>query len=95
MNDLVPAGQGVAIEMARLSITVNGQQGDLGDLVSYDMTDGDLRHVATEAVRAGNVPGIDAVANINFTDFVVDRFPARQDVPFNRLSLRPKVPFGA
>lgn len=90
MNDLVPA-----IQMARLNITINGQQGDLPDLVSFDTTDVDLRRVATEAVRQGYVPGIDASENVNFTDFVVDRFPARGDVPFNRLSLRPKVPFGS
>jgi hypothetical protein len=80
--------------MAKLTITYNGQQGDLPDPVSYDMTDGDLKQVATESVRNGDIPGIDVDANANFTDFVVDRFPARDDVPFNRLSLRPKTPFG-
>lgn len=81
--------------MARLSITYSGQQGDMPDLVPYDVTDDDLRRIATEAVRDGYVPGIDAFADVDFTDFVVDRFPARDDVPFNRLSLRPKTPFGA
>lgn len=81
--------------MAKLTITFNGQQGDLPDPVSYDSTDGDLKQMATEAVRDGYIPGIDAAANADFTDFVVDRFPARDDVPFNRLSLRPKTPFGA
>jgi hypothetical protein len=80
--------------MAKLTITYNGQQGDLPDPVSYDMTDGDLKQVATESVRNGDIPGIDADGTANFTDFVVDRFPAREDVPFNRLSLRPKTPFG-
>jgi hypothetical protein len=81
--------------MAKLTITYNGQQGDLPDPVSYDSTDEALKQVATESVRDGYIPGIDADANVNFTDFVVDRFPARDDVPFNRLSLRPKTPFGA
>jgi hypothetical protein len=81
--------------MARLTITLNGQQGDLPDPVAYDMTDGDLKQVATESVRAGDIPGIDAAPDADFTDFVVDRFPARDDVPFNRLALRPKTPFGS
>jgi len=80
--------------MAKLTITYNGQQGDLPDPVSYDATDGDLKQMATESVRQGYIPGIDAAAGVDFTDFVVDRFPARNDVPFNRLSLRPKTPFG-
>lgn len=80
--------------MAKLTITFNGQQGDLPDPVAYDMTDGDLKQVATECVRSGDIPGIDAAGDADFTDFVVDRFPTRDDVPFNRLSLRPKTPFG-
>lgn len=80
--------------MAKLTITYNGQQGDLPDPVSYDATDGDLKQMATESVRQGYIPGIDAAGAADFTDFVVDRFPSRQDVPFNRLSLRPKTPFG-
>jgi hypothetical protein len=81
--------------MAKLTITINGQQGDLPDLVSYDSTDGDIKQVAEESVRAGYIPGIDADQDAEFGDFVVDRFPARDDVPFNRLALRPKTPFGA
>lgn len=80
--------------MARLNITFNGEQGDLPDPVNYDMTDGDLKQVATEAVRAGGVPGIDAAPDADFTDFVIDRFAAKDDVPLNRLMLRPKTPFG-
>jgi hypothetical protein len=79
--------------MARLNITYAGQQGDLPDPVPYDATDADIKRMATESVHQGYVPGIDA-AQANFDDFVVDRFPARQDVPYNRLSLRPKTPFG-
>lgn len=79
--------------MARLTITYKGEQGDLPDPVSFDATDGDLKQVATEAVRAG-IPGIDADPGVDFTDFVVDRFAAKNDVPYNRLSLRPKTPFG-
>jgi len=87
-NELVPT-------MAKLTITYGGLQGDLPDPMSFDMSDADIKRVATESVRDGYVPGIDAAPNVDFTDFVVDRFPARADVPFNRLSLRPKTPFGA
>jgi len=81
--------------MARLNITFNGQQGDLTDPVAFDSADSDLKQMATESVRAGDVPGIDAAEEADFTDFVVDRFTARGDLPWNRLSLRPKTPFGA
>lgn len=91
-NVLVPVEVG-GVLMARLNITYNGQQGDLPDPVPYDSTDATLKQMATESVRDGYVPGIDA-ARADFTDFVVDRFPARADVPYNRLSLRPKTPFG-
>lgn len=83
----------VVNHMAKLTITYNGQQGDLPDPVPYDAADADLKRMATESVRDGYVPGIDAAA-AEFADFVVDRFPARADVPYNRLSLRPKTPFG-
>ena len=80
--------------MAKLNITFNGLQGDLPDPVPYDATDADLKQIATEAVRDGYVPGIDASPDASFVDFVVDRYPARDDIQFNRLSLRPKTPFG-
>jgi hypothetical protein len=92
-NALVPVV--VPDNMAKLTITYNGQQGDLPDVVSYDMTDADLKQAASESIRQGYIPGIDAHAAVDFTDFVVDRFPARNDVPYNRLSIRPKTPFGA
>lgn len=92
-NALVPQVL-IPENMARLNITFNGEQGDLPDPVSYDMTDGDLKQIATEAVRTGDVPGIDAAPDADFGDFVVDRFPAKDDVPWNRLALRPKTPFG-
>jgi len=91
-NALVPVAVD-NIKMAKLTITYNGQQGDLPDPVSYDAGDGDVKQWAAEALRNGGIPGIDAT-EADFHDFVVDRFPARQDVPFNRLSLRPKTPFG-
>ena len=79
---------------AKLNITFQGQNGALPDPMSYDATDADVRQIGTEAVRAGSVPGIPAFLEADFTDFVVDRFPATGDLP-NRLMLRAKVPFGA
>jgi hypothetical protein len=67
--------------------------GDLPDPVNFDATDADIKTWATEAVRNGDVPGIDADPNVDFTDFVVDRFVAKDDKG-NRLFLRPKAAFG-
>lgn len=79
---------------AKLNITYNGQQGDLPNEVPYDLVDSEVRRIAQEALTQG-IPGINADPNADLKDFVVDRFPAREDVPYNRLSLRPKTPFGA
>lgn len=81
-------------DQARLNITWNGQNGDLGDPVLFDATDTEIRGWATEAVRTGSVPGIVADPNADFTDFVIDRFAASDVTPFNRLMSRPKTPFG-
>lgn len=88
---LVPA----ELRAARMTITYGGQQGDLPDDVMFDATDEDLKRMAGEAVRGGDIPGIDPVGDVELDNFVVDRFPAREDVPFNRISIRPKTPFGA
>lgn len=79
---------------ARVNITYAGQNGDLPDPVSFDATAEQVRAWATEAVRAGGVPGIRADAGADFTDFVVDRFEPTAEVPFSRLMVRPKTPFG-
>jgi hypothetical protein len=78
---------------ARLNVTINGQNGDLPDPVSFDATEGDIRQVAAEAIQTGYIPGIDADPNVDLTDFVVDRFQATEELP-PRLMLRPKTPFG-
>lgn len=88
MTDIVPT------EMAVLNITYQGTNGDLVDQVSFDATDGDIKAWVTEAVRNGDVPGIDAHPTADFGDFVVDRFAARDDLP-NRILVRPKTPFGS
>jgi hypothetical protein len=79
---------------ARVNVTYGGQNGDLPDAVFFDSTDGDVRAMVTEAVRTGGVPGIGAATEAEFGDFVVDRFTATEDRPFNLIQLRPKTPFG-
>jgi len=81
-------------EMAKLNITWGGSNGDLPDMVGFDLTDNEVRQIAIESVRDGYVPGIPA-AVADFSDFVVERFRAVPDhgLP-NRILLRPKTPFG-
>lgn len=79
---------------AKLIISYNAQLGELPDPVNYDAGLASIQTWATEAVHSG-IPGITADPTANFTDFVVDRYPATDDIPYNRLMLRPKVPFGA
>jgi hypothetical protein len=79
---------------AVLNVTWAGQNGDLSDPVAYDATDAEIRAYAAEAVSTGSVAGIRA-ARANFSDFVVERFPATTDVSYNRIVVRPKTPFGA
>ena len=81
-------------DQARLNITWAGANGDLPDFIPYDATEEALKRIAEESIRDGYVPGITADANVNLTDFVVDRFPATPDVPQPRVMIRPKTPFG-
>lgn len=78
---------------ARLNITWNGSNGDLPDPLPYDMDDNTIKSIASEAIQSGSVPGISS-GLASFSDFVVDRFPATEGNPQNRLFLRPKCPFG-
>jgi hypothetical protein len=76
--------------MAILNITYNGLSADYPVELDHQLTDADVRRVAVEVVRAGNVPGLQ-IANLAedaFALYVVDRFN-------ERIYLRPKVPFGA
>lgn len=91
MVDLVVA---VREDEARVNVTWQGQNGDLPDPVNRDATDGDVKQWITEAVQNGSVPGIGADLNADFTDFVVDRFPASEARPYNLIQMRPKTPFG-
>jgi hypothetical protein len=78
-----------------LNITWSGVSVDT--VVGFDghATDNDLKRVAVEMIRSGDVSGllVRTLPADAFDDFVVDRF----DTPEGgkRLFLRPKVPFGA
>lgn len=79
-------------ERARLMVTYAGQQGDLPETVDPNMSDADIKQIATEALRTGHIVGITAV-EANLDDFVVERFKATDELPA-RCCLRPKTPFG-
>lgn len=77
---------------ANLNITLSGSNGDLKDTIPFDASDAEIKRWASEAVTNGGVPGIDA-QTADFSDYVVDRYPAKDDLP-NRVAIRPKTPFG-
>jgi len=84
---------------ATLNITYNpeigdAQQGELPDQVPYDSSDAEILRMATEAITGG-LPGIDADPDADLSGYVVDRFPAREDMPVAKLSVRDKTAFGS
>lgn len=91
--DIVVRDVEIDHDRARLGITWNGQYGELPDPISYNASEADVRRYATEAVQGG-IPGITANAGANFNDFVVERFNATGDRPYNLIQVRPKTPFG-
>lgn len=84
----------IRADEARVNITFGGQNGDLPDPVNYNASDTDIRRWAAEAVRGGSVPGLRRNVGADFSDYVVDRFAANEQRPFNLIQLRPKTPFG-
>lgn len=81
--------------MGTLNITYEGMSADvLGD-VDERLSDDEIRRIAVEVVRSGDVPGLH-IAGLDadaFRYFVVDRFDNPEGG--RRVYLRPKVPFGA
>jgi hypothetical protein len=79
--------------MTVLNITYNGLSADYPLDASYDLTDADVRRIATEVVRSGGVRGliVNDLSDRAFDNYVVDRFTTAQG---QRIYLRPKVPFG-
>lgn len=81
--------------MATLNITYDGLSVDYPKSVDYQLDDSDIRRIAVELVRCGDLPGLQ-IANLSdsaFRHFVVDRFDTAQGG--QRIYLRPKVPFGS
>jgi hypothetical protein len=80
--------------MAVLNITYNGLSADYPLDMSYDLSDADVRRIATEVVRSGGVRGlvVSDLPNTAFDNYVIDRFRTAQG---ERIYLRPKVPFGS
>lgn len=78
--------------MATLNITWGGLSADYPLELDAQLSDADVKRIAVEVVRAGNVPGlhVQAISEDAFAGYVVDRLQGGQ-----RLYLRPKVPFGA
>jgi len=80
--------------VAILNITLNGVSAEYPVELDYEASDRDVKRIAVEVVRGGEVPGL-LVRDLPegaFDHYVVERF----DTPpgGRRLFLRPKVPFG-
>lgn len=95
MNELVA----VDLNQARVNLTYspNGisRNVDIPEPVSVDLSDDAVLRMLTETVRAGGVPGIPADPDADFSrNFVVERITPSEQYPFNRMLVRPKVPFG-
>ncbi|MDP3501483.1 MAG: hypothetical protein Q8S33_14155 [Myxococcales bacterium] len=78
--------------MAILNITYNGLSADYPIELDGLVADADIKRIAHELVRSGDVPGLNLphLPAQAFDGFVVDRLQGG-----HRLYLRPKVPFGA
>lgn len=79
---------------AKVNVTWAGQTGDLPDPIEFDASEADIRTWVTESVRSGSIPGIRADGAADFSDYVVERFNATADRPWNTVMIRPKTPFG-
>lgn len=80
--------------MAILNITYNGLSADYPLDMQYDLSDADVRRIATEVIKSGGVRGlvVNDLPSTAFDNYVIDRFRTAQG---ERIYLRPKVPFGA
>ena len=90
-----PVFQAMPADAARLNVTWSGENGHLPDPVHVDTTDEELLTMVAEAIAGGDIPGIDADANANLEGFVVNRYAATDEIPYARIFVRPKTPFGA
>jgi hypothetical protein len=80
---------------AILNITLNGRSADTQVMIDFHIGDHDVKRVAVELIRSGDVPGLHIrdLPATTFDFYVVDRFDGRDGM--RRIYLRPKVPFGA
>ena len=80
--------------MTTLNITYQGQSADYDLDIDYAASDADIRRIAIELVRSGDVRGlhVPSLGESAFDHFVVDRL--RSPDGEQRIYLRPKVPFG-
>ena len=91
---MIPDYVNMPADAARLNVTWDGANGFLTDPIPFDANDTDIRAMATEALRNGDIPGIPASMGANLDDFIVDRFNSTEDVPYARVFVRPNTPFG-
>ena len=79
--------------MAILNITYRGRSADAPYALDDRTADTDVRRIAVELIRSGELEIIDGeLAGDAFLHFVVDRHTGPDGVV--RIYLRPKVPFG-
>jgi hypothetical protein len=78
-----------------LNITLHGISVDHPLEFDGEPRDADVKRVAVELVRSGDLPGlyVNGLPEVTFDAYVVDRFDTAEGG--RRLFLRPKVPFGA
>ena len=94
VDNVVAIRPGIPDTHCICNVTWSGQNGDLPDPIAYDLPDADVIRNLNEVLRAGGIPGITADPNANLTGFVVDRFEAKDDMPYRRMAVRPKTAFG-
>lgn len=78
---------------ARLEVTWQGEHGTVDGAIPFDWTDDVILATVQEALQGGDVQGITTQGG-DIGDFVVERFTANNEVPYNRIMVRPKVTLG-
>ena len=79
---------------AVLTITYNGQLGDMPSPVPQNASNEDILAWTTEAVRSGSVPGIQRTPTASFAGFIIERIAPCDERPFPVIMVRPKTEYG-
>jgi hypothetical protein len=79
------------IEMARLVVNIDGQAGELEELIPFNTSEEDVKRIAEEAIRGG-LRGMEP-REVSFDNYTVDQMAGKNGLE-NRLLLRYKVAFG-